>query len=325
MNRHYPLWNVTAQQLQMAKTGIQSRAVPRDIETQLDYIINYHLQRAAINSDWDVFRIIVEHHRRYHTQGAPRLISDAMYIAHLNGNRDLAMYLYRQYGKKVYSIDTKGHAGIISYYMIEDNPGKVNELISMQRIHAQWQDIISPTLADNIKRDPSLIGRFQKREDYIVISGIFPTDEQLRRITYDPLIRLMLRYKSQHPSIPYDLLIFIFRYDVINKIEDPTRKAIIEGQWMRFMANYIHTIPFFNLYMIRELDKLLADANFQADLFPYMRKPILMKGSNMLWNKFMEMDRHQKIPILGIFAIKIVYLQRMNRPVTPESIISNQL
>lgn len=322
MNRHYPLWNVTARELFQVLRGQRLLAAYED---QVGSIILYHLQRAAINSDWEVFRIMVEHRMR--TNITSEIAGEAVYIAHLNGNYGLAQQLFLLYSRRIYATDPKGYLGIIRYYTLRNYPHRVAQIFD-QDISMWYQtNMIPPILREYVINNPSARRKIRGYENYVAISGIISPDSEMQQEITSVFKREMLKYRAAHPDIPYDLLLFTFKSDVIDQTADQNKREILEREWMLIMSAEVLSIKYYNIRMIRSLNTLISNPNFP--LFRRMgelvKKPILLKGSQAVWNIFRDLPDKQKREILDSVAVRIAYLQRLNRPVSMSTLILDNI
>lgn len=317
MNRHYPLWNVTGQMIEeIWYQYLEEWEEPGEVVYN---IALYHLQRAAINSDWDVFRTIVEYQ---YQNGYVDIPMHAMYIAHLNNNRDLALQLYRRYIKGQRDVRDYGEGGVILFYRLIDEPGVTREYVEPAQTLFDMNILIPPSLYEAIGGTSRL--RIVPREGRFSLTRL--SDEELFNIIYPTeYARLLIQYHAENPDVPEDLIRFTIRYDMIDKIEDPTLKADVFEDWIEETNDEIATTRFFNLYMIREVDKFFSDPNINRQPTVDHVTPILLKGSNTIWNYFTTLDDEMKKQLLTNPAMKLAYLQKLSRPITLESVLLNEL
>lgn len=317
MDKYYPLWNISIADIEQINPDV-SRIIA---EMRLAKVIDYHLQRAAINKDWDVFRVMVEYHFR--NKEYPGLIDTAIHVAHLNGNRELAMRLYRQYRTDTRLQPVDGIRGATLYYALINNPSFAEKLINTpRRIPYYINNLIPPVLREIARGDTPLSERLRQKvdqEDFPVLSNNFES-ELFEDLVADEYLRLMMQYVAANPDIPYDQLIFSFQYDVINNIQDPAKRAEIRRDWISDIDNYLYEAEdvYYNAYMINELNALLSKPSLTTLRDKLVETPILLKGSSEVWKSYENLIRiGQADPSL---AMKIAYLQRIGQPVTLESL-----
>lgn len=325
MNRNYPLWNAQVDMFPenmrvdiSREFGVRSRAW---------HIINeialYHLQRAAINSDWDVFRAIVEYHKdNIYT------VQAALYIAHINNRDDIGLQLFRLYGRQ-YPMSDAGYYGIVRYYRVLDNPIILDDRDFIGTFRYREGGAIYPqAIREKILTDQRV--REFLGDDPIrlaILSGIMPP--QFEILEPDDYRRLWIEHKSNTLTIPELIRVFTFK-EVINRITDDDFRNEATERWKDDVIGIAKDTQFFNLYMIQEFDRFFSvPENHQYDdPIAFDVKPILLKGSRTVWEDLQQFIQVYPGGVVRLNSIirepisRLVYLQRTGQPISVDAILN---
>lgn len=120
LDRDYPLWDLTINDI---PTRFRNQDRVYQLSNDIEDIVRYHLNRAALLDDWDAFYLIATYHMNVMQQQQFRSRSNywyniytAIYIAHINGMLDMARGLYDQMNKMISRYDRPYQFENIEYY-----------------------------------------------------------------------------------------------------------------------------------------------------------------------------------------------------------------